>query len=163
LLSRVRLAEELGFEGAWIFDHFEVVEGGTPVACMEAWTLLAALAAATSTIRLGALATGITFRPPSILAAEAVTVDTISGGRLDVALGAAWNEREHRMLGLEFPGDRERTERLDEAVQLMRLLMTKDEVSFEGRYYRLSVRRTGLGRFSDRIPRSGSARRGSEG
>ena len=137
LLSRVRLAEELGFEGAWIFDHFEVLEDASPVSCMEAWTLLSALAASTSRIRLGALATGVTFRPPSILAAEAVTVDNVSGGRLDVALGAAWNEREHRMLGLEFPGDRERTERLDEAVQRMRLLMTEDEVSFEGRYYRL--------------------------
>jgi alkanesulfonate monooxygenase SsuD/methylene tetrahydromethanopterin reductase-like flavin-dependent oxidoreductase (luciferase family) len=71
------------------------------------------------------------------LAAEAVTVDHVSGGRLEIALGAAWDEQEHRRLGIEFPGAAERTERLEEAAQVIRLLMTEDDVSFEGRYYRL--------------------------
>jgi alkanesulfonate monooxygenase SsuD/methylene tetrahydromethanopterin reductase-like flavin-dependent oxidoreductase (luciferase family) len=83
------------------------------------------------------MVTGITYRHPSVLAAEAVTVDHVSSGRLELALGAAWAEEEHRELGLDFPGDRERTERLEEGVQLIRLLMTHDDASFEGRHYRL--------------------------
>ncbi|HEV8563369.1 MAG TPA: TIGR03560 family F420-dependent LLM class oxidoreductase [Actinomycetota bacterium] len=137
LSSRVRLAEASGFDGAWIFDHFKAMDGDPGGPCMEAWTLLAALAASTERIRLGAMVTGITYRHPSVLAAEAVTVDHVSSGRLELALGAAWAEDEHRELGLDFPGDRERTERLEEGAQLIRLLMTQDDVSFEGRHYRL--------------------------
>jgi alkanesulfonate monooxygenase SsuD/methylene tetrahydromethanopterin reductase-like flavin-dependent oxidoreductase (luciferase family) len=77
------------------------------------------------------------FRHPSVLAAEAVTVDHVSGGRLDMTLGAGSVEREHLELGLEFPGNRERAERLEEAVQVVRLLMTEDDVTFDGRHYRL--------------------------
>jgi F420-dependent oxidoreductase-like protein len=137
LSSRVLLAEALGFDGAWIFDHFKAMDGDPGGPCMEAWTLLAALAASTERIRLGVMVTGITYRHPSILAAEAVTVDHISAGRLELALGAAWAEDEHRELGLDFPGNRERTERLEEAVHLMRLLMTTDRATFDGRHYRL--------------------------
>lgn len=137
LLSRIRLAEELGFDGAWIFDHFRPPGGDPAGSCLEAWTLLAALAASTERIRLGALATGIMWRHPSILTAEAVTVDQVSGGRLEIALGAAWFEDAHRELGIDFPGARERTERLEETAQVMRSLMTEDGVSFQGRHYRL--------------------------
>lgn len=104
---------------------------------MEGWTLLAALAASTERIRLGTLVTGVTYRHPSVLAAEAVTVDQVSGGRLEFAIGAAWFEGEHRELGIPFPSARERTDRLEEAVQILRLLMTKDGASFDGRHYRL--------------------------
>lgn len=137
LSSRFGVAEALGFDGAWIFDHFKAMDGDPGGPCMEAWTLLAALAASTERIRLGVMVTGITYRHPSVLAAEAVTVDHISAGRLELALGAAWAEDEHRELGLDFPGDRERTERLEEAVHLMRLLMTTDHATFDGRHYRL--------------------------
>jgi F420-dependent oxidoreductase-like protein len=137
LRSRVRLAEALGFDGAWIFDHFKAMDGDARGPCLEAWTLLAALAASTDRIRLGVMVTGITYRHPSILAAEAVTVDHVSSGRLELALGAAWAEDEHRELGLEFPGDGERTRRLEEGVQVIRLLMTEDDVSFAGRHYHL--------------------------
>jgi F420-dependent oxidoreductase-like protein len=137
LLARVRLADRLGFDGAWIFDHFKAMEGDTAGPCMEAWSLLAALAASTERIRLGALATGVTYRHPSILATQAVTVDNISSGRLEIAMGAAWFEQEHRELGIDFPGSRERAERLEEAVQVMRLLMTQDDATFHGLHYRL--------------------------
>jgi alkanesulfonate monooxygenase SsuD/methylene tetrahydromethanopterin reductase-like flavin-dependent oxidoreductase (luciferase family) len=137
LLYRVRLAEELRFDGALIFDHFKALDGDPSGPCMEAWTLLAALAASTDRIRLGALATGVMWRHPSVLAAEAITVDRISSGRLDVALGAGSFEPEHRELGVEFPEARDRVERLDEAIQVMRLLMTEDDVFFSGRHYRL--------------------------
>ncbi|MEX0754065.1 MAG: TIGR03560 family F420-dependent LLM class oxidoreductase [Actinomycetota bacterium] len=137
LLGRVRLAEELGFDGAWVFDHFKPLYADPNGPCLEAWTLLAALAAATERIRLGPLVTGMTYRHPSILAAEALTVDHVSGGRLELAVGAAWFEQEHLKLGIPFPPTGERIERLGEGVQVLRQLLTEDEVSFDGRYYRL--------------------------
>jgi F420-dependent oxidoreductase-like protein len=138
LLDRVRFAEDTGFEGAWIFDHFKPLYGDPGGPCLEGWTLLAALAASTERIRLGTLVTGITYRPPSILATEAVTVDHVSNGRLELAVGAAWYEREHRELGIPFPPAKERARRLEEAIHVMRLLMTRDGASFDGRYYSLS-------------------------
>ena len=137
LLSRVRFAEAAGFDGAWLFDHFKALYGDPAGPCLEGWTLLAALAASTERIRLGPLVTGMTYRHPSMLAAEAVTVDHVSGGRLEFAVGAAWFEEEHRELGFHFPSVKERAERLEEAVQLVRLLMTEDGVSFAGKHYRL--------------------------
>jgi alkanesulfonate monooxygenase SsuD/methylene tetrahydromethanopterin reductase-like flavin-dependent oxidoreductase (luciferase family) len=104
---------------------------------MEGWSLLAALAASTETIRLGALVTGVTYRHPSVLAAQAATIDQISGGRLEMAIGAAWFDQEHQELGIPFPRTGERARRLEEAVQVIRLLLTEDDVSFDGRYYQL--------------------------
>jgi len=92
----------------------------------------------TSRIRLGVLVTGITYRHPSILATEAITVDHISKGRLELGVGAAWHQPEHEALGIPFPPIKERAERLEEGVQVMRLLMTKDGASFSGRHYQLS-------------------------
>jgi F420-dependent oxidoreductase-like protein len=137
LLRRVRWAESAGFDGAWVFDHFKALYADPKGPCLEGWTLLAALGAATQTIRLGPLVTGVTYRHPSILAAEAVTVDHVSTGRLELAMGAAWFEDEHRELGIDFPPAGERGRRLEEAVQVMKLLMTEDDVSFDGRHYRL--------------------------
>ncbi|HYN37376.1 MAG TPA: TIGR03560 family F420-dependent LLM class oxidoreductase [Actinomycetota bacterium] len=137
LVSRVRFAEASGFEGAWVFDHFKTLYGDSDGPCMEGWTLLAALGAVTETIRLGPLVTGITYRHPSILTAEAITVDHISNGRIEFAVGAAWFDQEHRELGVDFPSNKERAGRLEEAVQIMKLLMTTDGASFDGRYYRL--------------------------
>jgi F420-dependent oxidoreductase-like protein len=142
LLRRVRFAEEAGFDGAWVFDHFKPNypspdTGSWDGPCMEAWTLLAALAASTERIRLGALVTGVTYRHPSILATEAVTVDQVSNGRLEMSLGAAWMEAEHRELGIPFPPRKERFERLEEAVQVVKLLMTTDGATFDGRHYQL--------------------------
>ena len=137
LLARVRLAEEAGFAAAWVFDHFKPLYGDPSGPCLEAWTLLAALAAQTGRVRLGTMVTGVTYRHPSVLAAEAVTVDHVSGGRLELGLGAAWFADEHRQLAIDFPPARERAERLEEAVQVMRLLMTTDDARFDGRHYRL--------------------------
>ena len=137
LLARVRWAEEAGFEHAWVFDHFKALYGDPTGPCLEGWTLLAALGAATERIRLGALVTGVTYRHPSILASEAVTVDHVSNGRLELGMGAAWFDQEHHELGIRFPSTRERAERLDEALQVMKALMTRDGASFEGKHYRL--------------------------
>lgn len=138
LLDRVRLGEDAGFDGAWIFDHFTPLYGHGPGPCLEAWTLLAGLAAATSRIRLATLVTGITYRHPSLLAAEAITVDHISGGRLELALGAAWFAEEHRQLGFDFPPVGERIDLFEEAIEVIRLLMTTDDATFEGRHVRLA-------------------------
>jgi F420-dependent oxidoreductase-like protein len=137
LVDRTRLAEQLGFEAAWVFDHFKPLYGDPKGPCLEGWTLLAALAAQTDRIRLGTLVTGVTYRHPSVLAAEAVTVDHASAGRLELGMGAAWFDREHHQLGIPFPSNGERAKRLEEAVQVVTLLMTEDNVTFEGRYYRL--------------------------
>jgi len=137
LAERVQFAETTGFDGAWVFDHFTPLYGDRNGPCMEAWTLLAGLAAITSRIRLGVLVTGITYRHPSVLATEAITVDHISRGRLELGLGAAWHEPEHEELGIPFPPLKERAERLEEGVQVIRLVMTKDRASFKGRHYQL--------------------------
>lgn len=137
LLRRVQFAEQLGFDGAWVFDHFKPLYGDPGGPCMEGWTLLAGLASHTTRIRLGALVTGMTYRHPSVLATEAVTVDHISHGRLELGLGAAWNEPEHREFGIPFPAIRERAERLEEGIEVMRTLMTRDKGSFKGRHYQL--------------------------
>ncbi|HEV2013056.1 MAG TPA: TIGR03560 family F420-dependent LLM class oxidoreductase [Candidatus Dormibacteraeota bacterium] len=138
LVERVQFAESAGFDGAWVFDHFKPLYGDPKGPCLEGWTLLAGLAALTSRIRLGVLVTGITYRHPSVLATEAVTVDHISNGRLEIGMGAAWHQPEHQELGIPFPPIKGRAERLEEGVQVMRLLMTKDRATFTGRHYQLA-------------------------
>ncbi len=137
LRTRVMWADEAGFDSAWVFDHFTALYDDPKGPCLEAYTLLAALGAVTSQIRLGALVTGVTYRHPSLLAAEVVTVDQVSGGRLNVGLGAAWHDEEHHRLGFDFPSTGERIERLDETVQILKGLLTTDDFDFVGRHYRL--------------------------
>jgi F420-dependent oxidoreductase-like protein len=137
ILDRVRFGEQAGFDGAWVFDHFKPLYGNSVGPCYEGWTLLAALAASTERIRLGILVTGVTYRHPSVLAAEAAVIDHVSNGRLEFAIGAAWFDGEHNELGIDFPGNRERIERLDEAIDVIRLLMTEAGASYDGKYYSL--------------------------
>jgi F420-dependent oxidoreductase-like protein len=133
VVSRVRLAEDLGFDGAWGFDHFQPMYGEGPGEAFEGMTTLAALAGQTSRIRLGLLVTGVTYRHPSVLAAEALTVDHASHGRLDLALGAAWFEDEHRALGIPFPATGDRFDLLEDQLEIVTRLMTGEPVSYEGR------------------------------
>jgi F420-dependent oxidoreductase-like protein len=137
LVSRVRFGEDLGFDGAWGFDHFEPMYGEGPGNCFEGMTTLAALAGATTRIRLGLLVTGVTYRHPSVLAAQAVTVDHASHGRLELALGAAWYGDEHRRLGIEFPPLGQRFDRLEDELEIVTRLFTGDAVSYDGRVYSL--------------------------
>lgn len=132
IVERVRFAEDLGFDGAWGFDHFQPMYGEGPGNCFEGMTTLAALASATTRIRLGLLVTGATYRHPSVFAAEAVTVDHASGGRLELSLGAAWFESEHRALGIPFPPVGERIDRLEDALNIVTRLMTGEVVSYSG-------------------------------
>jgi F420-dependent oxidoreductase-like protein len=132
VVDRTRFGEELGFDGAWGFDHFQPMYGEGPGNCFEGMTTLAALAAVTTRIRLGLLVTGVTYRHPSVLAAQAVTVDQASHGRLELALGAAWFEQEHRALGIDFPPLGERFDLLEDTLEVVTRLMTGNRVSFAG-------------------------------
>jgi alkanesulfonate monooxygenase SsuD/methylene tetrahydromethanopterin reductase-like flavin-dependent oxidoreductase (luciferase family) len=95
-------AEELGFHGVYAFDHL-YGQGDSDVDSFEAWTILAAMATVTSRARIGLLVSPVTFRHPAVLAKMAVTVDHLSGGRLDFGLGAAWHQDEHEAYGIPFP------------------------------------------------------------
>ena len=133
-----RVADEAGFDHLWIFDHFNPILGNPLEGDIwEGWTLMAAMAEATSRVRLGNMVTGNTYRHPGVLAKIATTVDHLSGGRLEFGLGASWAEVEHTMLGIEFPGVGERIRRLGEACQLIKKLWTEERADFDGRYYRL--------------------------
>src|SRR4029450_1557627 len=100
-------------------------------------TLLAAIAARTSRIRLGVLVSSNTFRHPALLLKQAVTVDHVSGGRLILGIGTGWHEDEHDRYGIDLPAAGERVDRFEEAVQLITLLMTQERTTFEGRHYQL--------------------------
>ena len=130
-------AEELGFDHAWLVDHLVDTDGGPDDGCHEAWTLLAAIAAKTTRIRLGVLVSSNTFRHPAILLKEAVTVDHISRGRLTLGIGTGWHEDEHRRYGIELPPAPERVDRFEEAIEVISLLMRQDRTTFRGRYYQL--------------------------
>ncbi|HSL33319.1 MAG TPA: LLM class flavin-dependent oxidoreductase, partial [Candidatus Limnocylindrales bacterium] len=137
IVARFRLAEELGYDHAMLIDHLVDTDGPPSAPIHEAWTTIAALATLTSRIRLGVLVTSNTFRHPSVLAKQAVTVDHISGGRLILGLGAGWHEDEHRRYGIELPPPGERIDRFEEAVELISSLMANERTTFAGRHYRL--------------------------
>ncbi len=129
--------ERLGFDTAWVFDHFLPIFSDPSGPCMEGWTALSALAMATERIRLGVMVTGNTYRHPAVLAKTAATVDIISHGRLIFGIGGGWFEREHAAFGISFPGIGERLERLEESLTLIKQLWTQDTTSYTGRYYQL--------------------------
>ena len=133
LVRRVRLAEELGFDGAWGFDHFQPMYGEGPGEVFEGMTTLAALAGATSRIRLGLLVAGVTYRHPSVFAAEALTIDHASNGRLELSLGAAWFDKEHTELGIPFPSTGDRFDLLEDALEITTRLFSGEVVSYEGK------------------------------
>jgi len=128
-------AEALGFDSAWVWDHFAPIRGSINGPALEGWTLLSALATQTSKLRIGTLVTGNTYRNPALLAKMATTVDQISGGRVYLGIGAAWFEAEHRAYGFPFYSAQERAERLGEALEVITRLWTVDHPSFTGKYY----------------------------
>ena len=132
LVRRAQLAEELGFDGVWGFDHFQPMYGEGPGETFEGMTTLAALAGLTTRIRFGLLVTGVTYRHPSVFAAQALTIDHASHGRLELSLGAAWFDKEHHELGIPFPSTRARFELLEDALEIVTRLFTGDIVSYDG-------------------------------
>jgi alkanesulfonate monooxygenase SsuD/methylene tetrahydromethanopterin reductase-like flavin-dependent oxidoreductase (luciferase family) len=114
LVAVWQAAEEAGYSTVWIPDHFYAGWGPVEGPCFEAWTVIAAMAASTKRIRFGAMVSGNTYRHPAVLANMAATVDHISGGRLELGLGAGWMQAEHEGYGIPLPSPRERLDRLDE-------------------------------------------------
>jgi len=133
-----REVDSLGFDSAWVFDHFLPIFSDPTGPCLEGWTTLSALAMVTRTVRLGVLVTGNTYRHPAVLAKMATTLDIISQGRLILGLGAGWFELEHTTYGIPFPRVGERLQRLDEALTVITRLWTEERVTFAGRYYQLT-------------------------
>ena len=132
-----KIADERGFDHCWAFDHFAPIFSDVHGDVFEGWTMLAAMAALTNRTRVGLMVTGNTYRHPGVLAKMAVTVDHLSGGRLEFGLGAAWAEDEHAMFGLEFGTVGQRIARLKEALQVIRSLWTEAQTDFDGKYYQL--------------------------
>lgn len=137
LVEQWQLAEELGFDSVWLFDHFLTLYGDPDGPCLETSTLLSALALKTNRVKVGVLVYGNTHRNPAILAKELVTIDHVSDGRLIIGIGAGWNEREHRAYGIPFPSAGERVEMLDEALQVIESLFSQRRTTFHGEHYRL--------------------------
>ncbi|MGH8875549.1 MAG: LLM class F420-dependent oxidoreductase, partial [Acidimicrobiia bacterium] len=129
------------FDAGWTFDHFYPIFSDSTGPCLEGWTVLAALATETSRLRLGVMVSGNTYRHPAVLANMAATLDVVSEGRLEIGLGAGWNEEEHAAYGIELPPLRERFDRFDEALEVVHLLLTEEVATFEGRHYRLTEAR----------------------
>src|SRR5882724_3165130 len=137
MLGIAKAAEDGPFESIWVFDHFHTVPVPTQEATHEAWTLMAAFAAATSRVRLGQMCTCMGYRNPAYLAKVAATVDVISGGRAEMGIGAGWYEHEWRAYGYGFPKAGDRLGMLDEGVEIMHQLWTTGTATLDGKYYQV--------------------------
>ncbi len=144
LADKARLAEGAGFDSFWVMDHFFQITNVGPINLdmLEAYTTLGYIAGVTNRIRLGSMVTGVTYRYPGLLVKEVTTLDVLSGGRAYFGVGAAWNEVEHRGLGVPFPPLKERFEMLEEALKIAHQ-MWQDGGDFEaaqpfnGKHYQL--------------------------
>ena len=133
-----QIADEIDvFESGWIFDHFYPIFSDPTGPCLEAWSVLAALAQATTRLRMGTLVTAIHHRHPAVLAKMAASVDIISGGRLELGIGAGWNVEESSAYGLELGGIGDRFDRFEEACQVLVGLLSEPAVDFDGRFFQL--------------------------
>jgi F420-dependent oxidoreductase-like protein len=136
-LALARACEESGLEGLFRSDHYASVVGVFSRGALDAWATLSALAAKTERIRLGSLVSPATFRHPSVLAKAVVTADHVSGGRVELGLGAGWNEPEHTTYGFPFPERSTRLEVFAEQLEIVHRQWTEDAFDFDGRHYRL--------------------------
>jgi F420-dependent oxidoreductase-like protein len=132
-----RTAEQLGLDWASVFDHFMPIQADPTGPCFEGMTLLAAMAAHTERLRIGIIVTGITYRSPAVLANMAVTIDHISGGRLELGIGGAWYELEHQQYGIPFPPIGRRLAMMGEEAVILKSLWTQERTTFNGRHYQL--------------------------
>jgi F420-dependent oxidoreductase-like protein len=132
-------AERLGFDSFWVMDHFHQIlsAGQLQEPILESWATQAVVAGLTEKIRLGTLVTGIVYRHPSVLAKMGATLDVLSKGRLFMGIGAAWNVDEATAYGISFPPVKERMQRLEEAVQIIRKMWTEESATFSGKFYQI--------------------------
>ncbi|MGI5218806.1 LLM class F420-dependent oxidoreductase [Nocardia sp. CA-290969] len=142
MLAVWRAADDIEiYESGWTFDHFYPIFSDPTGPCMEGWTTLTALAQATRRLRLGTMVTGVHYRHPAVLANMAATLDIISGGRLELGIGAGWNEEESGAYGIELGSITERLDRFDEACQVLIGLLSQETTDFDGKFYRLTAAR----------------------
>ncbi|MGH9272490.1 MAG: LLM class flavin-dependent oxidoreductase, partial [Ilumatobacteraceae bacterium] len=127
-----QLAEELGYDSIWVYDHFHNVPRPAHEAVFECWTTMAAISQRTSRIRLGQMVGCNSYRNPGVLAKVTATVDVISGGRLDWGIGAGWYENEYRSYGYEFPKPAQRSKMLEETVEIVTRMWTEPTATFKG-------------------------------
>jgi F420-dependent oxidoreductase-like protein len=139
MLDVWRAADDIEvFESGWTFDHFYPIFSDSAGPCLEGWMTLAGLAQATRRLRLGTLVTGIHYRHPAVLANMAATLDIMSGGRLELGIGAGWNEEESGAYGIELGTPRERSDRFEEACAVLTGLLSQPTTTFKGSYYQLT-------------------------
>ncbi len=137
-MTRVaQTADELGYDSAWLVDHFHTIPQPSQEVTFECWTTTAALARDTKRIRIGQMVTCNSYRNPALLAKMASTVDVLSHGRLNFGIGAGWYEHEYRAYGYEYPDGPERLRQLREAVQVILAMWTQEEATFECKYYQV--------------------------
>src|SRR6266487_1116967 len=126
------------FESGWTFDHFYPIFSDSAGPCLEGWVTLTALAQATRRLRLGTLVTGAVYRHPAVLANMAATLDVVSGGRLDLGIGAGWNEEECAAYGIDLGTLTERFDRFDETLEIVDSLLRNEWTDFTGKHFRLA-------------------------
>lgn len=125
------------FQSGWTFDHFYPIFSDPTGPCLEGWTTLTALAQATERLRVGVLVTGIHYRHPAVLANMASALDIISNGRLELGIGAGWNEEESGAYGIELGTIKERFDRFEEACEILKGLLSQETTTFDGQFYQL--------------------------
>ena len=138
MLDLWQKADAWGYDSLWNFDHFYPIFVDPEGPCLEGWTTLSALAQATKRARIGTLVNGNTYRHPCVTAKMAASVDHVSGGRLNLGLGAGWFEREHHDFGIDFKSVPERLQALDEACQIIRGMFTQPKTTVHGKHYRVT-------------------------
>jgi len=142
MLDVWRTADEVElFETAWNFDHFYPLQGDKNGPCLEAWVTLSALAQATSRIRIGCMVNGVPYRHPALVANMAASLDIVSGGRLELGLGAGWNEQETKAYGIDLLPMGQRMDRFEEAVEVIDSLLVHEITTFQGKYFQLEQAR----------------------
>lgn len=142
MLSVWRAADDIEvFESGWTFDHFYPIFSDPAGPCLEGWTTLTALAQATTRLRVGTLVSGIHYRHPAVLANMVAALDIISGGRLELGIGAGWNEEESGAYGIELGSMTDRFDRFEEACQVLIGLLSSETTDFDGRFYQLRAAR----------------------
>jgi len=132
------VADDVGFETVWTWDHFYALQGAEEKPNLESTTVLSALAPVTKRAKLGALVQGVTYRHPAVIANMAATHDVVSNGRAICGIGAAWNQTEHKAYGIDLGTPGERSRRFAEAAKIVRALLDGERVTYEGKYYKLA-------------------------
>jgi len=138
ILKASKDIEDLNYESVWVYDHFHTVPSPTQDPTFECWSLMAALSQVTESVRIGQMCTCNSYRNPAYLTKVASTIDSMSGGRLEFAIGAGWYDQEYKAYGYEYPSAGVRLKMLEEALQIYIAMNTEDKASFEGEYYSIT-------------------------